>query len=126
MAQNNNLRPTSAALVSELYGATRRLSRLHQALTLLSSIENEQFAQAVPVRLNQVVGQGAAAARARRGLIFNVAVTGVPALTLHPGLGLSIVQQIYRYYGFALSHEFSPTGSLYTLQVGFSPSIYRP
>ena len=123
MAQNNNLRPTSAALVSEFYGATRRLSRLHQALTLLSSIENEQFAQVVPVRLNQVVGQGAAAARARRGLIFNMAVTGVPALTLHPGLGLSIVQQIYRYYGFALSHEFSPTGSLHTLQVGFSPSI---
>ena len=57
MAQNNNLRPTSAALVSEFYGATRRLSRLHQTLTLLSSIENEQFAQAVPVRLNQVVGQ---------------------------------------------------------------------
>lgn len=51
LAQDDGLRPTSAALVGELYGATRRLSRLHQALTLLSNIENQQFAQAVPVRL---------------------------------------------------------------------------
>ena len=192
LAQDNNLRPTSAALVGELYGATRRLSRLYQALTLLSNIENEQFAQAVPVRLDQVVEDKVRQLHERavaRGLTFSVAVTGVPALILHPGLadslvsnllqnavkhslpggtiqvtlgtealvvvnagpvvtgdptrfferfrkhnaasdspglGLSIVQQICRYYGFALSYEFSPAGFLHTLQVGFSPSTDRP
>ena len=192
LAQDDNLRPTSAALVGELYGATRCLSRLHQALTLLSNIENEQIAQAVPVRLDQVVEDKVRQLNERavaRGLTFSVAVIGVPALTLHPGLadslvsnllqnavkhslpggtiqvtlgtealvvvnagpvvtgdptrfferfrkhnaasdspglGLSIVQQICRYYGFALSYEFSPAGSLHTLRVGFSPSTDRP
>ena len=53
--QAETLRPASAALVGELYGTTRRLSRLHQALTLFSNIENQQFAQATPVRLDQLL-----------------------------------------------------------------------
>ena len=186
LAQDDSLRPASAALVGELYGTTRRLSRLHQALTLLSNIENKQFTQAVPVRLDQVVEDKARQLYERataRGLTFNVAVTGIPVLVLHPGLadslvsnllqnavkhglpggtiqvtlgadalvvanagpavtgnparfferfrkhnagsdspglGLSIVEQICRYYGFALHYDFSPAGALHTLRVGFS------
>ena len=187
LAQDESLRPASAALVGELYGATRRLSRLHQALTLLSNIENQQFAQGVPVRLDQVVEEKVQRLHERaaaRGLTFSVVVTGVPVLTMHPGLadslvsnllqnavkhglpggtiqvtlgtdalvvtnaglavtgdparfferfrkhnaasdspglGLSIVQQICRYYGFTLRYEFSPVGALHTLRVGFAP-----
>ena len=188
LMQDDGLRPKSVALVGELYGATRRLSRLHQALTLLSNIENQQFAQAVPVRLDQVVADKIQQLNERataRDLTFSVVVTGVPALVLHPGLadslvsnllqnavkhglpggtiqvtlgpdalvvanagpvvtgnptrfferfrkynaasdspglGLSIVQQICHYYGFALSYTFSPVGSRHTLRVGFSPA----
>ena len=188
LAQDESLQPKSAALVGELYGATRRLSRLHQALTLLSNIENEQFAQAGPVRLDQVVEDKVRQLHERaaaRSLTFSVVVTGVPALTMHPGLadslvsnllqnavkhglpggtiqvtlspdalvvvnagpvvtgdparfferfrkhnaasdspglGLSIVQQICRYYGFALSYNFSPAESRHTLRVDFSPN----
>jgi signal transduction histidine kinase len=187
LAQDESLRPGSAVLVGELYGTSRRLSRLHQALTLLSSIENEQFARARPVRLDQVVADKAEQLQERavaRGLTLSVIVTGVPALTMHPGLadslvsnllqnavkhslpggaihvmlganalivansgptvegdparfferfrklnaasespglGLSIVQQICRYYGFALRYEFAPAGAIHTLTVDFSP-----
>ena len=191
LAQDDSLRPASAALVGELYGATRRLSRLHQALTLLSNIENEQFAHAVPVRLDQVVADKVRQLDERataQSLTFRVVVTGVPALSMHPGLadslvsnllqnavkhslpgstiqvtlgtealvianagaavtgdparfferfrkhnaasdspglGLSIVQQICRYYGFALRYDFSLAGSLHTLRVDFPPAKDR-
>lgn len=46
---------TAAQPVHELYRATRRLSRLHQALTLLSKIENRQFTEAQPVQLDGLV-----------------------------------------------------------------------
>ena len=36
-----------------------------------------------------------------------------------PGLGLSIVQQICRYYGFALRYDFAPAGAIHTLMVAF-------
>ena len=187
LAQDDSLRPQSAALVGELYGTTRRLSRLHQALTLLSSIENQQFAQAVPVRLDQVVADKVRQLHERataRGLTFSVAVTGAPAVAMHPGLadslvsnllqnavkhglpggtvqvtlgagalvvsnagpavsgdparfferfrkhhaasdspglGLSIVQQICRCYGFALRYDFLPAGARHTLRVDFPP-----
>ena len=192
LAQDDSLQPKSAALVGELYGATRRLSRLHQALTLLSNIENEQFAQAVPVRLDQVVADKVRQLHERaaaRGLAFSVAVNGVPILSMHPGLadslvsnllqnavkhslpggivqvtlgtealvianagaavtgdparfferfrkhnaasdspglGLSIVQQICRYYGFGLRYDFSPAGARHTLRVDFLPAKDHP
>ena len=187
LMQDDSLRPQSAALVGELYGATRRLSRLHQALTLLSNIENEQYAQAVPVRLDEVVADKVEQLQERaasRDLQFRVTIAGVPTLALHPGLadslvsnllqnavkhslpgstidvtlsrdsllvanpgpavsgdparfferfrkhnaasdspglGLSIVQQICRYYGFALHYDFAPSGAIHTLTVGFLP-----
>lgn len=41
--------------IHELYRATLRLSRLHHALTLLSKIENRQFTDVRPVRLDELV-----------------------------------------------------------------------
>jgi len=177
--------PALAALVADLYGATRRLSRLHQALTLLSRIENRQFAASVPVRLDQVladkVQQLESLAEARH-VALQTHVAGVPALMMHPGLadslvhnllqnalkhhhgtgpvqvfltptllevsnpgpaitgdparfferfrkhqaatsspglGLSIVQQICRYYGFQVAYTFSPNDARHTLRVQF-------
>jgi hypothetical protein len=37
------------------------------------------------------------------------------------GLGLSIAQQIYRYYGFTLRYKFSPLVANHTLSVDFLP-----
>ncbi|RZK55541.1 MAG: hypothetical protein EOO59_10480, partial [Hymenobacter sp.] len=41
-----------------------------------------------------------------------------------PGLGLSIVQHICAYYGFALSYDFAPAGALHTLRVQFGPASW--
>jgi len=51
--------PAAAPLLADLYGATRRLSRLHQALALLSRIENGQFGAAVPLDLAALVREKA-------------------------------------------------------------------
>jgi signal transduction histidine kinase len=97
LVQDDTLRPASDAIVGELYGATRRLARLHQTLTLRSSIENQQFALAVPVRLDQVVAEKAAQLEelaAARGLTLRVVVTGIPVVTMHPGLADSLVANL--------------------------------
>lgn len=111
LVQDDTLRPASAALVGELYGATRRLSRLHQALTLLSNIENQQFAQAGPVRLDQVVAAKVRQLEERaaaRGLTLSVVVAGVPTLTMHPGLADSLVSNLLQN---AVKHSL-PGGSI--------------
>ena len=97
LMQDDTLRPTSAALVGELYGGTRRLSRLHQALTLLSKIENQQFSQVETVRLDLLVEAKAWQLEDRaasRGLTLRMAVTGRPALAMHPGLAESLVANL--------------------------------
>ncbi|TGE22630.1 sensor histidine kinase [Hymenobacter metallicola] len=184
--------PELATLVSELYGATLRLSRLHQALTLLSSIENQQFKQASHVRLDRLVEEKVAHFESLadvRQLALRTHLSGVPSLQMHPGLadslvhnllqnaikhnhrggtidvkltpthlevrntgptvtgdparfferfrkhqaasdspglGLSIVQQICQYYGFAVRYDFEPTGCLHTLRVDFAPPALFP
>ena len=89
--------PELAALVSELYGATLRLSRLHQALTLLSKIENRQFAQAAALRLdrllNEKVQQLDSLAEVRQ-ITVRTHISGVPALRMHPGLADSLVHNL--------------------------------
>ncbi len=171
-------------LLADLYGATLRLSRLHQALGLLSKIENRQFAQAVPVCLDQLLEEKIKqleplfdARELRYGLdiqrapvvvsmhpgladsliqnllqnavkhnirggeltvelspkelkISNTgpAITGNPARFFErfrkhnaasesPGLGLSIVQQICEYYGFAVTYSVAKAGTRHTLRV---------
>ncbi|SDX38638.1 sensor histidine kinase [Hymenobacter psychrophilus] len=179
--------PQLAGLVTDLYQATRRLSRLHQALTLLSHLENRQFvAPAVSLSLAQLLRdkteklQPLLEARdltlhlhlaaepsglhlhpgLADSLVHNLlqnaikhnrpggsievrlspealeisnpgpAVSGDPArfferfqkhdaASASPGLGLSIVEQIGRYYGFRVSYTFEPNGSRHTLRVVF-------
>jgi signal transduction histidine kinase len=90
--------PAAAPLVTDLYGATLRLSRLHQALSLLSKIENRQFAQAVAVRLDHLLEEKVTqfeplltARELRYGLDINA---GPIILTMHPGLADSLVQNL--------------------------------
>ena len=86
--------------LGELLQASRRLSRLLQALTLLSRLENHQFAaeQRVPVHLAEVL-------RHRLGVLEpllearNLRLTldiaaGLPARPLHPGLADSLVHNL--------------------------------
>ena len=90
--------PATAKLVTDLYGGTLRLSRLHQALSLLSKIENRQFAQAMPVHFDQLltekVAQLAPLFEARE-LRYGLDVGG-PAviLLMHPGLADSLLQNL--------------------------------
>ncbi|SET09586.1 sensor histidine kinase [Hymenobacter actinosclerus] len=179
--------PQLAGLVTELYQATRRLSRLHQALTLLSKIENRQFAAPpAPLSLAQLLRDKAeqlqplleardltlhlhldaepTGLRLHPGLADSLVhnllqnaikhnrsggfvavrlssealeisnpgppVSGDPArfferfqkhdaASASPGLGLSIVQQIGRYYGFRVSYIFEAAESVHTLRVAF-------
>ena len=86
--------------LGELLAATRRLSRLHQALTLLSRLENRQFApaQAVPVRLDQLLRDRLAGLEplleARDlHLTLNIA-PGLPPRSLHAGLADSLLHNL--------------------------------
>lgn len=87
-------------VLGELLQATQRLSRLHQALTLLSRLENHQFApaQAVPVRLDQLVRDRVAVLEPlleARGLDLNLHVApDLPTRTMHPGLADSLVHNL--------------------------------
>ncbi len=89
--------PAAAPLLAELYGATRRLSRLHQALGLLSRIENRQFAAAVPVRLDALLAEKArhlGPLLEARGLALRLRAPAAPALHMHPGLADSLLHNL--------------------------------
>ncbi|QKG59196.1 HAMP domain-containing histidine kinase (plasmid) [Hymenobacter sp. BRD128] len=172
-----------APLLRDAYGATLRLSRLHQGLTLLSKIENGQFPDAVPLRLAEVVAEKlglleelvsgkeltltyeaadpvpvrmhpALADSLVVNLLQNAIKHNHPGGTLtvrlgphalevrntgptlsgdpsryferfqkqlpgspSPGLGLSIVQQVCRHYGFGLRYTYEPATGLHVLHV---------
>ncbi|WP_201978333.1 sensor histidine kinase [Hymenobacter rubidus] len=185
--------PAAAPLVADLYGATLRLSRLHQALSLLSKIENRQFAHAQPVRLDQLLAEKMAqleplfdARELRYGLDIShppvvvqmhpgladsllqnllqnavkhnvrggelavslsaqelaisnsgLPVEGDPARFFErfrkhnpasdsPGLGLSIVQQICGYYGWAVSYSVAEGGTRHRLRIRLKPDSAVP
>ena len=90
--------PAAAPLVAELYGATLRLSRLHQALSLLSKIENRQFAQAQPVRLDQLLKERIAQLEPlleARALRYGLDISNGPVVVqMHPGLADSLLQNL--------------------------------
>ena len=96
LAQDDTLRPRIGG-AGRRAGATRRLSRLHQALTLLSKIENQQFTATVPLHFDQVVQDRAGQLEERaatRGLALRVAITGMPTLRMDPDLADSLVQNL--------------------------------
>ena len=43
-----------------------------------------------------------------------------------PGLGLSIVQSIAAFYGFAVAYDYAPDAAQHTLRVWFGPPAVRP
>ncbi len=89
--------PAAAPLLADLYGATRRLSRLHQALALLSRIENGQFGAAVPLDLAALVREKAeqlAPLLDARGLALHLHLAPTPPRRLHPGLADSLLHNL--------------------------------
>ena len=90
--------PAAAPLVAELYGATLRLSRLHHALSLLSKIENRQFAQVQPVRLDQLLKERIAQLEPlleARALRCSLDISNGPVVVqMHPGLADSLLQNL--------------------------------
>ena len=99
----------TATLLGELLGAAQRLSRLHQSLTLLSRLENHQFApaQAVPVHLDQLLRDRVATLEplleARRIRLTLRVDEGLPARCLHPGLADSLLQNLLQ---IAIKHNY--------------------
>ena len=88
---------TAAPLLADLYGATRRLSRLHQALGLLSRIDNGQFAAAQPLDLAALVREKAeqlAPLLEARGLALHLHLAAGPLRQLHPGLADSLLHNL--------------------------------
>ena len=112
LMQLDGLPPAATSPVRELYQATLRLSRLHQALTLLSKIENRQFASAVPVQLHELVteklGQLQDFAEARRLQVRLSATVPLPA-QMHPVLADSLVSNLLQN---AVKHNY-PGGRLW-------------
>ncbi|MDJ0364227.1 histidine kinase dimerization/phospho-acceptor domain-containing protein [Hymenobacter sp. H14-R3] len=87
----------AAPLLADLYGATRRLSRLHQALGLLSRIENGQFHAAVPLDLAALVREKAAQLAPlldARDLTPHLHLAAAPPRQLHPGLADSLLHNL--------------------------------
>ncbi|WP_151089081.1 sensor histidine kinase [Hymenobacter baengnokdamensis] len=87
----------AAPLLADLYGATRRLSRLHQALGLLSRIENGQYTQAVPLDLAALIREKAeqlAPLLDARGLALHLHLAALPPRPLHPGLADSLLHNL--------------------------------
>ncbi|OON66239.1 sensor histidine kinase [Hymenobacter sp. CRA2] len=90
--------PAAAARpVQELYRGTLRLSRLHQALTLLSKIENRQFTDARPVRLDELLADKleqlqdfAEAKQLQPELVVAAPLT----VAMHPALADSLVSNL--------------------------------
>ena len=90
--------PAAALLVADLYGATLRLSRLHQALSLLSKIENRQFDATKPVRLDQLLAEKVAQFEPlfeARELRYGLDIARAPIVVhMHPGLADSLLQNL--------------------------------
>jgi signal transduction histidine kinase len=87
----------AAPLLADLYGATRRLSRLHQALGLLSRIENGQFTEAQLLDLAGLVREKAAQLAPlleARGLALHLDLAAGPPRQLHPGLADSLLHNL--------------------------------
>lgn len=87
----------AAPLVADLYAATRRLSRLHQALGLLSRIENGQYHTALPLNLAALVQEKAAQLAPlleARDLTPHLHLAATAPRQLHPGLADSLLHNL--------------------------------
>jgi signal transduction histidine kinase len=101
-------------LLGELHQATRRLSRLHQSLTLLTRLENQQFApaQAMPLPLGQLLSNRLAMLEPlieARDLRLDLHIDeDLPPCIMHPGLADSLLHNLLQN---AIKHN-QPGGTL--------------
>lgn len=117
--------PAAAPLLAELYGATRRLSRLHQALGLLSRIENRQFAAAAPVRLDELLAEKSRQLGPlldARGLALHLRAPAAVVVHMHPGLADSLVHNLLHN---AIKHN-EPGGDVTAVLANNSLEISNP
>ena len=97
LLQVPHLPAAAEPLVANLYAATQRLARLHQGLSLLSKIDNRQFAQAEPVQLDQLLREKLrqlADFIAAKDLRLETALAPAPPLRLHPVLVDSLLNNL--------------------------------
>ncbi|OGX83945.1 hypothetical protein BEN47_17105 [Hymenobacter lapidarius] len=97
LLQLPDLPAPAGPLVADLYAAVQRLARLHQGLTLLSKIENQQFAAAVPVHLQQLLTEKLLQLEEfieDKQLRLETSLPMTEALQLHPALADSLVSNL--------------------------------
>ncbi|NVO29797.1 sensor histidine kinase, partial [Hymenobacter lapidiphilus] len=97
LLQLPDLPAAAGPLVADLYAAVQRLARLHQALTLLSKIENQQFAVAQPVPLAGLLREKLSQLEAfveEKQLQLDVQLSAAPVLLLHPALADSLLSNL--------------------------------
>jgi signal transduction histidine kinase len=117
--------PTAAPLLADLYGATRRLSRLHQALALLSKIENRQFTDTQPINLAELLREKTsqlAPLLEARDLQLHLQLGPGPTLRMHPGLADSLLHNLL--YN-AIKHN-QPGGDVTVLLTNKALEISNP
>lgn len=94
LMQQPALPATVVGPVQHLYRATLRLSRLHQALTLLSKIENRQFSGGSAVHLEEIIREKLLQLQdflEAKGIEPQLSITTSAALVMHPALAESLV-----------------------------------
>ncbi|MFD2787194.1 sensor histidine kinase [Hymenobacter rubripertinctus] len=97
LLQLPDLPAPAGPLIADLYAAVQRLARLHQGLTLLSKIENQQFAAAVPVPLAGLLREKLAQLEDfmdQKQLRLDVQLSAEPVLPLHPALADSLLTNL--------------------------------
>ncbi|MBG8556130.1 sensor histidine kinase [Hymenobacter guriensis] len=97
LLQLPDLPAPAGPLVGDLYAAVQRLARLHQGLTLLSKIENQQFAAAQPLPLagllREKLGQLEEFVQ-QKDLQLDVQISAEPVLLMHPALVDSLLSNL--------------------------------
>jgi len=97
LLQLPDLPAPAGPLMGDLYAAVRRLARLHQGLTLLSKIENQQFAVAQPVHLAALLREKLSQLEEfiqQKELQLDVQLSAEPVLSLHPALADSLLSNL--------------------------------
>ncbi|MBC6989661.1 sensor histidine kinase [Hymenobacter sp. BT491] len=110
LMQLPELPETAAESVHDLYRAALRLSRLHQALTLLSKIENRQFTDAAPLRLDELVADKLAQLQdflEAKEIEPQLLLTAPLAVVMHPSLADSLVSNLLQN---AIKHNLQKGG----------------
>lgn len=97
LLQLPDLPAPAGPLVGDLYAAVQRLARLHQGLTLLSKIENQQFAAAQPLPLAELLREKLSQLEEfmqQKHLQLDIQISAEPVLPMHPALADSLLSNL--------------------------------